>query len=69
MKQMNKVTLLDIALVKEIPNRMSEYKIHYMDTEVNLVVVKSESGTTYNWDKELPELVYDFIEAWLEEEI
>lgn len=66
---MRKVIVLEIELVKEIPNRMSEYKINYMDTEVNLVVVKSESGTTYNWDNELPELVYDFIETWLEEEI
>lgn len=65
---MNKVTVLEIELIKEIKNT-TFYEITYMGEKVQCVVVKGDNGNvTYNWDREMPEQIFDLVEGWLEEE-
>ena len=65
---MNKVTVLEIELIKEIKNT-TFYEIMYMGEKVQCVVVKGDNGNvTYNWDREMPEQIFDLVEGWLEEE-
>ena len=65
---MNKVTVLEIELIKEIKNT-TFYEITYMGEKVQCVVVKGDNGNvTYNWDREMPEQIFDFVEGWIEEE-
>ena len=66
---MSKVTVLEIELLREIKN-MTFYEVTYMGERIQCVVVKGENGNvTYNCDREMPEKVMDFVDAWLEEEI
>lgn len=65
---MNKVTVLEVELIKEIKNT-TFYEITYMGEKVQCVVVKGDNGNvTYNWDREMPEQIFDFVEGWIEEE-
>lgn len=65
---MNKVTVLEVELIKEIKNT-TFYEITYMGEKVQCVVVKGDNGNvTYNWDREMPEQIFDLVEGWLEEE-
>lgn len=65
---MNKVTVLEIELIKEIKNT-TFYEITYMGEKAQCVVVKGDNGNiNYNWDREMPEQIFDLVEGWLEEE-
>ena len=65
---MNKVKVLEVELIKEIKNT-TFYEITYMGEKVQCVVVKGDNGNvTYNWDREMPEQIFDLVEGWIEEE-
>lgn len=55
------MNVISIELVSEI-HRMIKYKITYEKEVVDLTVV---DGNTYNYSKELPEQVIDFVEWYI----
>ena len=64
---MNKVTVLEMELVREIKG-MCEYKVTYMDETVTCIRVEGKFDATFNWSAELPMEVMGFVEGWIEEE-
>lgn len=64
---MNKVTVLEMELIREVKN-VCEYKVTYMCETVTCTRVGSEFGPIFNWSSELPMEVMNFIEGWIDEE-
>ena len=57
-------TLLTARVVREIHN-LTTYEFDYMGEKVEV----TKAGMTFNYNKEIPEKLMDFIEAWINEEV